>query len=224
MDRRLPAWPPRPFWVRAAARTALALLTAGLAITQKAEFYNVQARSRNFYGVLSVVASPSEGYLALRHGKTMHGFQYQDSARAHLATGYYGPQSGANAVITRWPVDPRRVGLVGMGVATLATLAQRGDVFRFYEINRDVYKQSAGSHPYFTNLRDSRATIEVVLGDGRLSLEREAALGQPQNFDLLVLDAFSSNAIPMHLLAREAFLICSTHLRSPHSITPLSTS
>ncbi len=218
MERRRPALPPRPFWVRAAARTALALLTAGLAITQKAEFYNVLARSRNFYGVLSVVASPSEGYLALRHGKIVHGFQFQDPARAHLATGYFGPQSGANAVITSWPVHPMRVGLVGMGVATLATLAQRGDVFRFYEINPDVYKWSAGSRPYFTNLRDSRATIEVVLGDGRLSLEREAARGEPQNFDLLVLDAFSSDAIPMHLLTREAFLVYSTHLRSPKSV------
>ena len=217
-ERRRSASPPRPFWVRVAARTTLALLTAGLAITQKAEFYNVQARSRNFYGVLSVVASPSEGYLALRHGKTMHGFQFQDPARAHLATGYYGPKSGANAVITNWPLHPMRVGLVGMGVGTLATLAQPGDVFRFYEINPDVYKWSAGNHPYFTYLRDSRATVEVVLGDGRLSLEREAARGESQNFDLLVLDAFSSDAIPMHLLTREAFLVYATHLRSPKSV------
>lgn len=217
MERRR-ASPPKPIWVRAAARTMLALLTAGLAITQKAEFYNVQARSRNFYGVLSVVASPSEGYLALRHGKTMHGFQFQDPARAHLATGYYGPQSGAYAVITNWSLHPMRVGLVGMGVGTLATLAQAGDVFRFYEINPDVYKSSAGSRPYFTYLRDSRATIEVVLGDGRLSLEREAARGEPQNFDVLVLDAFSSDAIPMHLLTREAFLVYATHLRSRKSV------
>src|SRR5260370_35214730 len=146
MQRRPRALPRRPSWVRASARSALARLAAGLAITQKAEFYNVLARSRNFYGVLSVVASPSEGYLALRHGKIMHGFQFQDPARAHLATGYFGPQSGANAVITSWPVHPMRVGLVGIGVATLATLAQLGDVFRLYEINRDVYKQSAGSH------------------------------------------------------------------------------
>src|SRR2546426_608305 len=218
MERRPPASLPRPFWVRAAARTTLALLTAGLAITQKAELYNVQARSRNFYGVLSVVASPSEGYLALRHGKTMHGFQFQDPARAHFATGYYGPESGANAVITSWALHPMRVGLVGMGVGTLATLAQPGDVFRFYEINPEVYKWSAGSRPYFTYLRDSRASIEVVLGDGRLSLEREAAQGEPQNFDLLVLDAFSSDAIPMHLLTREAFVVYARHLRSPRSV------
>src|SRR5258708_1831541 len=148
----------------------------------------------------------------------MHGFQFQDPARAHLATGYYGPESGANAVMTSWAPHPMRVGLLGMGVGTLATLAQPGDVFRFYEINPDVYKWSSGSRPYFTYLRDSRATIEVVLGDGRLSLEREVAQGELQNFDLLVLDAFSSDAIPMHLLTREAFLVYATHLRSPKSV------
>jgi len=125
-------------------------------------------------------------------------------------------------VIRNWPHHPMRVGLVGMGVGTLAALAHPGDVFRFYEINPDVYKLSApataGQQPYFTYLRDSPGRIEVVLGDARLSLEREASRGDFQKFDVLVLDAFSSDAIPMHLLTREAFQVYAKHLRGPGSV------
>ena len=217
-ERRRPAKTPHPFLIRAASRIALALLTAGLVIPQKAALYHVIGSSRNFYGVLSVVSDDRENYLALRYGNTVHGFQYQDWQRARLATGYYGPASGANIVIRNWPQHPMRVGLVGMGVGTLAALAQPGDLFRFYEINPDVDKLSAGQHPYFTFLRDSPGRVEVVLGDARLSLEREADRGDFQNFDVLVLDAFSSDAIPMHLLTRQAFSVYEKHLRGPESV------
>jgi hypothetical protein len=205
--------------IHIAARVALALLTAGLMISQKAEFYHVIARSRNFYGMLSVIENREENYLALRHGKTTHGYQYLDAARAHQPTGYYGPGSGANAVITDAPPQhPLRVGLVGMGAGTLAAIGRPGDLFRFYEINPDVYKWSSGPTPYFTYLRDSHAKIEVEIGDGRLVLAQEAARGQLGNYDLLVLDAFSSDAIPMHLLTREAFELYLRHLRGPDSV------
>jgi hypothetical protein len=218
MEQRTSKTAPAPFLVRSAARIVLALLTAGLVIPQKAALYHVIASTRNFYGVLSVVSVEQENYLALRYGSTVHGFQYQDPQRARLATGYYGPGSGANLVIRNWPQHPMRVGLVGMGVGTLAALAQSGDVFRFYEINPGVYKLSSGKHPYFTFLRDSPARIEVVLGDARLSLEREAHRGDLQKFDVLVLDAFSSDAIPMHLLTRQAFSVYQEHLRGPASV------
>jgi hypothetical protein len=204
--------------VRNAARIVLVLFTAGLLIPQKAALYHVTASSRNFYGVLSVVSEDSENYLALRYGSTVHGFQYLDPQRARLATGYYGPRSGANIVIRNWPQHPMRVGLVGMGVGTLAALAQPGDVYRFYEINPDVSKMSEGAHPTFTYLRDSPGRIEMVLGDARLSLEQEAGRGEFQKFDVLVLDAFSSDAIPMHLLTREAFRLYIAHLRGPTSV------
>jgi hypothetical protein len=194
------------------------LLTTGLLIPQKAALYHVIASSRNFYGVLSVVNVEPENYLALQYGSTIHGFQYRDAPRALLATGYYGPASGANIIIRNWPRHPLRVGLVGMGVGTLAALAQPGDVFRVYEINSDVYKLSSGQQPVFTYLRDSRGRIEVILGDARLSLEREADRGDLQKFDILVLDAFSSDAIPMHLLTREAFQVYTRHLRGPASV------
>ena len=189
-----------------------------LADPQKAALYHVIASSRNLYGVLSVVSVDAENYIALRHGSTVHGFQYRDLPRARLSTGYYGPSSGANIIIRNWPAHPLRVGLVGMGVGTLAALAQPGDVFRFYEINPDVYKLSAGAHPYFTYLRDSPARVEVVLGDARLSLQRESSHGDFQNFDILILDAFSSDAIPMHLLTHEAFQVYAQHLRAPASV------
>jgi hypothetical protein len=218
MERRTPKRAPAPVFVRGAARFALALLAAGMVIPQKAALYHAIASSRNFYGVLSVVSVEQENYLALRYGNTVHGFQYQDAQRQRLATGYYGSNSGANIVIRNWPQHPMRVGLVGMGVGTLAALAQAGDVFRFYEINPDVYKMSSGQHPYFTFLQDSPGRIEVVLDDARLSLEREAHRGELQKFDVLVLDAFSSDAIPMHLLTVEAFSGYEKHLRGPLSV------
>jgi len=218
MERRTSKTASAPLLVRGASRIALALLAAGLVIPQKAALYHVIASSRNFYGVLSVLIVDQENYLALRYGDTVHGFQYQDPQRARLATGYYGPGSGASIVIRNWPQHPMRVGLVGMGVGTLAALAQSGDVYRFYEINSDVYKLSSGKHPYFTFLQDSPGRIEVVLGDARLSLEREAHRGDLQKFDVLVLDAFSSDAIPMHLLTREAFSDYQEHLRGPASV------
>jgi hypothetical protein len=222
MERRPPRTTPAPILVRNASRVVLALLTAGLLIPQKAALYHVIASSRSFYGVLSVVSVEQENYLALQYGGTIHGFQYRDARRARLATGYYGPFSGANIVIRNWPQHPMRVGLVGMGVGTLAALAHAGDVFRFYEINPDVYKLSApataGQQPYFTYLRDSPGRIEVVPGDARLSLEGEANRGDFQKFDVLVLDAFSSDAIPMHLLTREAFQVYAKHLRGPASV------
>ncbi len=218
LERRSPRAVPATSLVRAASRIALALLAAGLMIPQKAALYHVVATSRNFYGVLSVLSAEKESYLALRYGNTLHGFQYQDPQRARLATGYYGPGSGANLIITNWQHHPMRVGIVGMGVGTLAALAQPGDIYRFYEINADVYKMSSANHPYFSYLRDSPGRIEVVLGDARISLEQEARQGDFQKFDVLVLDAFSSDAIPMHLLTREAFAVYRQHLRSPQSV------
>ena len=217
-ERRAGVSNPRAWPIRLAARLCLALLTAGLAIPQKAEFFHVIARTRSFYGVLSVVEVHPENYLALRHGKIVHGFQFQDPQRARLATGYFGQNSPANIVIRNWQRHPMRVGLVGMGAGTLAAIGQPGDVYRFYEINPDVYRWSSGSQAYFTFLEDSPARIEVVLGDARISLEKEAARGELQKFDVLVMDAFSSDAIPMHLLTREAFEVFAQHLRGPESV------
>jgi hypothetical protein len=105
-----------------------------------------------------------------------------------------------------------------MGVGTLAAYGQAGDTIRFYEINPQVLAYSQGDSPYFTYLRDSAAKTKVVLGDGRLSLERELKLEGPQKFDVLVLDAFNGDSPPVHLLTDEAFSLYLNHLRGPDSV------
>jgi spermidine synthase len=104
---------------------------------------------------------------------------------------------------------PIRVGAIGLGVGTLAVYARPGDVFRFYEINQEVERMAK---KYFTFLADCRGEWDIVLGDARSSLESELELQKPQAFDLIVLDAFSGDAIPTHLLTREAFEIYRRHL------------
>jgi len=105
-----------------------------------------------------------------------------------------------------------KVGLLGLGVGTLAAYGQPGDEYRLYEINPVVTELAEGQGGYFSFLRDSQASITTVLGDARLSLERELADGQRQNFDVLVLDAFSSDSIPVHLVTKDAFALYLEHL------------
>jgi hypothetical protein len=102
---------------------------------------------------------------------------------------------------------------LGLGGGVIASYGQPGDVFRFYEINPDVIRIAEGEGGYFSFLADSQADIQVIPGDARVSLERELASGGPQNFDLLVLDAFSGDAMPLHLLTKEAFEIYLKHLK-----------
>jgi hypothetical protein len=122
-------------------------------------------------------------------------------------TTYYGRDSGIGLAWNALTPGFRRIGLVGLGTGTLAAYAQAGDYVRIYEINPEV-KRLAGT--WFSFLRDCAGRTEVVLGDARLSLEKEP----PQNFDLLALDAFSSDAIPVHLLTREAFELYGRHLKT----------
>ncbi len=170
------------------------------------------ASSRNFYGVLRVNRS---GELdrngprnELMHGQTQHGFQLLDSDKLRWPTSYYGKTSGVGLALRHHPrrhaadAEQRtlRIGIVGLGCGTLAAYGQPGDTIRFYELNPEVQRLAA---EYFTYCKDSEATIDVVLGDARISLERELAEGHAPKFDVLVVDAFSSDAIPMHLLTKE---------------------
>jgi hypothetical protein len=106
-----------------------------------------------------------------------------------------------------------RIGALGLGIGILASYGQSGDVVRFYELNPDIIRVAEGLGGYFSFLSDSKADVQVIPGDARVSLERELASEGPQNFDLLVLDAFSSDAVPLHLLTREAFEIYLKHLK-----------
>ena len=164
-------------------------------------------RLRNFYGAICVYR---EGHLReLMHGQTVHGAQLDPPWEKAPIT-YYGRKSGIGIVLHDHPKrsipgESLRVGLVGLGAGTLAAYGRPGDYFRFYEINPQVVKLSSGPQPVFTYLRDSAARVDVELGDARLLLERELTKGELQKFDVLVLDAFSGDAIPVHLLTREAF-------------------
>jgi hypothetical protein len=208
------------FSTRASAVVALCAIALGFVWEARERLLDTVAHSRNFYGVLAVVkdASPAGDFLFLRDRMTSHGMQYVDPALARLPTGYYGANSGIAMVFRDSPPLPIRVGVVGLGIGTLAAYSRPGDYFRFYEINPDVIRLAQGPGAYFTYLRDSPGKTEVILGDARLSLEREAARGEAQKFDILVLDAFSGDAIPVHLLTLESFALYQKHLRSPDSI------
>ncbi len=174
--------------------------------------------SRNFFGVLRVLELykdyPSDYRLSLTHGRIEHGFQFQEKEKRGWPTSYYGPESGVGLAIR---LHPRRldgghlrIGVIGLGTGTLAAYGWKGDYIRFYEINPEVVRLS---DRYFTYRKDSQAQIDVVLGDARVSMERERQKGEPQKFDVLAVDAFSSDAIPVHLLTRECFQTYLYHLK-----------
>lgn len=171
---------------------------------------------RNFYGVIRVRQAFVDGVDTYRmvHGTTLHGLQAIDPAYAGQATTYYTEKSGVGMAIETLPkriqFQPVRVGVIGLGVGTLMAYGEPGDVFRFYELDPEVIRLAQDS-PYFSYLKDSRATIQIVAGDARLALERELLQGS-QGFDLLVVDAFSGDSIPTHLLTREAFEVYLVHL------------
>ncbi len=166
---------------------------------------------RNFYGVIRVRDTDGKAHTMI-HGVTVHGIQFLDE-RA-LSTTYYVEDSGVGLLLLNHPKrgENMRVGVLGLGAGTLATYAQPGDVYRYYEINPVVVQLAEGEGGYFTFLKDSKAETSVVTGDARISLEQELAQGQPQNFDVLVLDTFSSDSIPVHLVTKEAFALYLGHL------------
>jgi len=170
-------------------------------------------RQQNFEAVIPIHLESINQYLRyyhrfeLIHGVTVHGFQFHDDNLRNLPTSYYGKTSGGGLAILNHPQYGKgmRVGVLGLGVGTLAAYGQPGDVYRFYEINPAVIRLAQGENGYFTYLSDSQAKVEIIPGDARLSLEKELAAGQKQNYDVLVLDVFSSDAIPVHLLDEESF-------------------
>jgi hypothetical protein len=169
---------------------------------------DVLAASRSFYGVLRVkeYGEPgAESHLRrLVHGTIMHGEQFMSGKLRHRPTTYYEETSGVGAAIASRQDKPVRVGVIGLGTGTIAAYGRAGDFYKFYEIDPDVVRVASSD---FTYLSDSPAKVEVALGDARLTLEREA----PQRFDVLAVDAFSSDAIPVHLITREALAVYLKH-------------
>jgi SAM-dependent methyltransferase len=165
---------------------------------------HVLERRRGFLGALKVVELHDARILT--HGRIRHGMQLSAAELCDRPTMYYGPGTAVDRLFAvGLPLRPRRIGVLGLGVGTLAAFGRRGDVVRFYELSPDVI---AINRRWFTFLADSHARIELAVGDGRLLLAHEPS----QHFDLLALDAFSSDAVPAHLLTREAFAIYLRHL------------
>ena len=171
-----------------------------------------KATKRNFYGILRIVERFDDNgpRRELRHGRILHGFQYLEHGKESWPTTYYGPHSGAALALNAWDRPSRGVALVGLGAGTLAAWARPGDTFRFYEINPDVV---ALARTWFTFLKDTQAQTQIVLGDARVQLERELSAGQSQDFDIIAVDAFSGDTIPIHLLTAECADIYSRHLK-----------
>ena len=166
-------------------------------------------KTRDFYGTMRVVdelGEASQPVRALYHGTIVHGNQLAAAELRHQPTTYYGHASGVGLALDLCCGDrPRRVGVIGLGTGTLAAYGRAGDAFRFYEIDSQVERLA---RTYFTFLADSPARIQVVIGDARLSLAGEAG----ERFDVLAVDAFAGDAIPVHLLTREAIELYRRHL------------
>lgn len=159
-------------------------------------------RHRSYFGIHTVRTYPELKLRLLAHGTTVHGEQYTDPARRRLPLTYYAPQSGAAQVFTRTDTlfGPRaRIGVLGLGAGTLACFARPGQSWRFFEIDPVVVRLSRGGT--FTYYNDCTPGAPIVLGDARLQLARVPR----GSFDLLAIDAFSSDSVPLHLFTHEAF-------------------
>ncbi|MET3107055.1 SAM-dependent methyltransferase [Oxalobacteraceae bacterium GrIS 2.11] len=193
------------------------LLAASLTLTvayiraddHRDELSDAKLLVRNFYGSQGVYDADSgpEARRILMHGQIIHGKQYLSPDRAQLPLTYYSFGSGVGrAITTKEKEGPLRIGLVGLGAGTLASYGRAGDTYRIYEIDPLVVDIA---HHQFTFLANNPAQTEIYLGDARLTLDRQ----QSQQFDVLVIDAFSGDSVPVHLLTKEAFQIYFRHLK-----------
>jgi SAM-dependent methyltransferase len=213
----------QPSWLLVVA--GVVALVANLSFGIHEQMAEARVMVRNFYGTLRVIdltppkiiliqgetvhsLEPEPGERKLMHGTIDHGLQFLgDLERRRQPTSYYGPSSGVGLALREADErGPIRVGVIGLGPGTLATYGRLGDHYSFYEINPLVIQLARTE---FSFLRDCLAEISIVQGDARLALERQP----PQNFDVLAIDAFSGDAIPVHLLTREAFAVYFRQLR-----------
>lgn len=201
----------RTKWGDAPAAAAAVLVAAAAGAQWLVLEQDVVAAGRNFYGALRVTEKEAAGgrgrVRTIVHGAVNHGAQAMTEERRRTPLAYYTPNTGVGLLLGREETEPRRVGLVGLGAGALAAYGRAGDVFRFYEINPLVVEMAT---KHFTYLSDSPARVEVVLGDARLELAKEADLG----LDVLVVDAFTGDSVPVHLLTREAMEIYGRHVKA----------
>jgi SAM-dependent methyltransferase len=189
-------------------------MTAGMASLITTQLRNDRVdtirRVRNFYGTLQVIQIRNVAFDAtsrtLYNGVISHGREVFREDLAHTPTTYYGHPSGVGLAIDLCcDVRPRRIGVIGLGAGTIAAYGRAGDHIRFYDINpavEDIARKQ------FSYLRGSPADIDVVIGDARVSMASES----PQRYDVIVVDAFSGDAIPVHLITLEALDVYRRHL------------
>lgn len=199
-------------FVTTTAWTALAVIVVWACVQNvRAELKEGYLNRRNFYGSLKVRNSDEGGeqIRGLIHGVINHGEQFMEGAKKTRPVTYYGPLSGVGLAMThtRTPDNPHlNVAVIGLGIGTMSSWTQAGDRLRFYEINPQVLEIARSE---FTYLKDAPGQIDIALGDARLTLEREA----PRGYDVIAVDAFSSDSIPVHLLTREALQVYLKHLK-----------
>ncbi len=231
------------------ASCAIFLLVLGATLTTIAKATLGQIASvRNFYGALTIdhqfpAERDREAY-ALKHGEIFHGFEFRIAQKHMIPTSYFSEDSGLGLLLAPHRhaatpdgpgsrsasgsesansvgAAPLRIGDVGLGIGTVAAYARAGDSVRFYEINPQVVTLASDPR-YFQFLHDSAAPADVVLGDGRLSLEREFAQGAHNDYDVLIVDAFNGDAVPVHLLTIEAFELYVRRLKNPSGVLAMN--
>jgi len=189
--------------------TVVTAVLVGRGIAEYSE--GVRVMERDFYGVVRTADHMSPvPYRSMYHGAIMHGGQLLGDSFRNTPADYFGPTSGYGRVFASLrEIDPKKplsVGVIGLGAGVIAAWMKPGDRLVFYEISPRVVDIARRE---FTFLDDTSAKTEIVLGDGRLSLEREP----PRGYDVLGIDAFSGDSIPMHLVTREAMAIYVKHLK-----------
>ena len=201
-------------WARILLMAGIGVLSWYFAAQEGKLSQNLVLQTRNFYGPLrvrdhAITADYAERALLL--GTIKHGSQLLDPALRYVTTSEYGARSGIGRAINALEAQgPIRAGVIGLGAGVLSNYGRKGDYFRFYEINPLVERVA---QTLFTFYPHSPADKAILMGDGRLTLERQLANEGPQNFDILVVDAFSSDAVPVHLLTREAIQLYFRHLK-----------
>ena len=206
----------QPGWRAATVGTLCTLLLSASVLAALDEPHGLLHKERNFFGVHRVIEweteKPDWARRILRHGTTVHGAQLLAEKYKRRPISYYGVPTGIGLIMGKGVrPGPLKIGIVGMGAGSLAAYGKPDHQIRFYEIDPSVIR-IAKDDQYFTFLRDSPAIVEIIPGDARLSLEAEMNRGELQSFDLLVVDAFSSDAIPFHLMTLEAFALYLEHL------------
>jgi hypothetical protein len=207
----------RAFWT-----VGTAALVAVLAYHVQAYEQNSILVVRNFYGSLRVQLHNDwlkRPYHTLYHGQIEHGAQYVDPPKSADPITYYARNSGVGIALEFFKLPSRHIGVVGLGTGTIAAYSRRGDVLRYYEINPLILKIANNQFSYLTNAVTNGADVAIRMGDARLSL----AADETEHFDVLVIDAFSGDAIPVHLLTREAVALYLQRLK-PEGVLAIHTS